>query len=88
MTKAKSAQRVTAQRKLELYLATGAPVGEILRECCLHLHNLREIEQTVEGGALCEQVARPAGAAKVGQRRAGAGALDQGEQPLRKPPRP
>jgi len=86
MTKAKSAQRVTPQRKLELYLATrapDAPVGEILRECGLHPHNLREIEQTVEGAALDEHVGRPAGAAIVGQRRAGARALDQGEQPLR-----
>lgn len=55
MTKTKSTQRLTAQRKLELYLATRAPeapVGEILREYGLHLDDLREIEQTVESAAL------------------------------------
>jgi hypothetical protein len=46
---------LTAQRKLELYLTTRAPeapVGEILREYGIHLDDLREIEQTVESGAL------------------------------------
>lgn len=46
MTKTKSTQRLTAQRKLELYLATrapDAPVGEILREYGVHLDDLREI---------------------------------------------
>lgn len=55
MTKTKSTQRLTAQRKLELYLATrapDAPVGEILREYGLHLDDLREIEQTIESAAL------------------------------------
>ena len=54
-TKLKSGQRLTAQRKLELYLATRsaeAPVGEILREYGLHLDDLRQIEQTIEGAAL------------------------------------
>ena len=55
MTKSKSTQRLTAQRKLELYLATrapDAPVGEILRAYGLHLDDLREIEQTIESAAL------------------------------------
>ena len=55
MTKTKSTQRLTAQRKLELYLATrapDAPVGEVLRAYGLHLDALREIEQTIESAAL------------------------------------
>jgi hypothetical protein len=55
MTKAKPTQRLTAQRKLELYLATRAPeapVGEILRHYGVHLDDLREIEQTIENAAL------------------------------------
>ena len=55
MTKTKSTQRLTAQRKLELYLATrapDAPVGEILRAYGIHLDDLREIEQTIESAAL------------------------------------
>jgi len=54
-TKVKSAQRLTAARKLELYLATRspeAPVGEILRQYGLHLDDLRQIEQTIESAAL------------------------------------
>ena len=54
-TKLKSGQRLTAQRKLELYLATRAPeapVGEILRQYGLHLDDLRQIEQTIESAAL------------------------------------
>jgi len=54
-TKVKSTQRLTAQRKLELYLATRsaeAPVGEILRQYSLHLDDLRQIEQTIESAAL------------------------------------
>ena len=54
-TKTKTTQRLTAQRKLELYLATRsaeAPVGEILREYGLHLDDLRQIEQTIESAAL------------------------------------
>ena len=53
--KSKPTQRLTAQRKLELYLATrapDAPVGEILRGYGLHLDDLREIEQTIESAAL------------------------------------
>ncbi len=53
--KSKPTQRLTAQRKFELYLATralDAPVGEILREYGLHLDDLREIEQTIESAAL------------------------------------
>jgi len=52
---AKRPLRLTAQRKLELYLATRAPeapVGELLRQYGVHLDDLREIEQTVEGAAL------------------------------------
>jgi len=55
MTQAKPAQRLTAQRKLELYHATRvpeAPVGEILRQYGVHLDDLRQIEQTVERAAL------------------------------------
>jgi hypothetical protein len=56
MTKAKStAPRLTAQRKLELYRATRAaeaPVGELLRQAGVHLDDLREIEQTIEGAGL------------------------------------
>ena len=54
-TKVKPAQRLTAQRKLELYQATRsaeAPVGEILRQYSLHLDDLRQIEQTIESAAL------------------------------------
>ena len=54
-TKVKPAQRLTAQRKLELYQATRAPeapVGEILRQYGLHLDDLRQIEQTIESAAL------------------------------------
>ena len=55
-TKAKSSgQRLTAQRKLELYQATRAPeapVGELLRQYGLHLDDLRQIEQTIESAAL------------------------------------
>jgi hypothetical protein len=46
---------LTAQRKLELYLATrapDAPVGEILRQYNVHLDDLREIERTIESAAL------------------------------------
>lgn len=53
--KSKPTQRLTAQRKLELYRATRAPeapVGEILRQYGVHLDDLREIEQTIESAAL------------------------------------
>lgn len=52
---AKRALRLTAQRKLELYLATRpaeAPLGEILRQYGVHLDDLRAIERTVESSAL------------------------------------
>jgi len=55
MSKLKSVQRLTAQRKLELYLATRdpqAPLGEILRQYNIHLDDLREIERTIEEAAL------------------------------------
>ena len=55
MSKTKPLQRLTAPRRLELYLATRAPeapVGEILRQYGLHLDDLRQIEQTVESAAL------------------------------------
>jgi hypothetical protein len=55
MSKAKAFQRLTAQRKLELYLATRAPeapVGEILRQYGVHLDDLRQIQQAVESAAL------------------------------------
>ena len=55
MSKTKSFQRLTAQRKLELYLATRdpqAPLGEILRQYNVHLDDLREIERTVESAAM------------------------------------
>jgi len=57
MTKAKasSAPRLTAQRKLELYLATrvrDAPIGELLRQSGVHLDDLRQIERTIESAAL------------------------------------
>lgn len=52
---AKRALRLTAQRKLELYLATrapNAPLGELVRQYGVHLDDLRHIEQTVESAAL------------------------------------
>ena len=55
MPKTKSAPRLTAQRKLELYQATRAPeapVGELLRQYGVHLDDLRQIEQTIERAAL------------------------------------
>jgi len=55
MTKAKTAVRMTAKRKLEVYRKTrdaNAPIGEILREYGLHLDDLRQIEATVESAAL------------------------------------
>lgn len=58
MTKTKSTAstpRLTAQRKLELYLATrapDAPIGELLREAGVHLDDLREIERTIESASL------------------------------------
>ena len=55
MSKAESHPRLTAARKLELYLATRAPtapVGEILRQYGVHLDDLRQIEQVIETSAL------------------------------------
>jgi len=52
---AKRALRLTAQRKLELYLATrapNAPLGELVRQYGVHLDELRRIEQTIESAAL------------------------------------
>jgi hypothetical protein len=49
------APRLTAQRKLELYLATRpaeAPLGELVRQYGVHLDDLRHIEQTIERAAL------------------------------------
>ena len=49
------APRLTAQRKLELYLATRpaeAPIGELVRQYGVHLDDLRQIEQTIERAAL------------------------------------
>jgi len=48
-------KRMTAKRKLEVYLETrqeDANVGEILRRYGLHLNDLRRIESLVERAAL------------------------------------
>ena len=55
MSKPESRPRLTAARKLELYLATRAPeapVGEILRHYGVHLDDLRQIERLIESSAL------------------------------------
>ena len=55
MSKPERRPRMTAARKLELYLATrsvDAPLGEILRQYGVHLHDLRAIERVVESSAL------------------------------------
>lgn len=55
MSKSERRPRLTAARKLELYLATRgpeAPLGEILRQHGVHLDDLRTIERIVEGAAL------------------------------------
>jgi hypothetical protein len=55
MPKPKAPQRLTAQRKLDLYKVTRsseAPVGEIIRHYGVHLDDLRQIEQIVESAAL------------------------------------
>jgi hypothetical protein len=55
MSKSESRPRLTAARKLELYLATrspAVPVGEILRQYGVHLDDLRQIEQVIENSAL------------------------------------
>jgi hypothetical protein len=51
----KRAPRLTAQRKLELYVATrapNAPLGELVRQYGVHLDDLRHIEQAIESAAL------------------------------------
>lgn len=55
MTKSRTSRRLTALRKFELYLATrapDAPIGELLRQYGVHLDDLRQIEQTIEGAAV------------------------------------
>jgi len=55
MLKSERRPRMTAARKLELYLATrsaDAPLGEILREYGVHLDDPRAIERVVESSAL------------------------------------
>ena len=55
MPKIERRPRLTAARKLELYLATRspeAPVGEILRQYGAHLDDLRQIERVVESAAV------------------------------------
>lgn len=55
MTTSKLFKRLTARRRLDLYLATRdpqAPLGELLRQYDVHLDDLRQIEQTVESAAL------------------------------------
>jgi transposase-like protein len=55
MPKIERRPRLTAARKLELYLLTrtpDAPVGEILRQFGAHLDDLRQIERVVESSAL------------------------------------
>jgi len=55
MSKTERRPRLTAVRKLELYLATrsaDAPLGEILRQYGVHLDDLRAIERVVESSAL------------------------------------
>jgi hypothetical protein len=55
MSKSERRPRLTAARKLELYLATrspDAPVGEILRQYGVHLDDLRQIERVIENSAL------------------------------------
>ena len=55
MSKSESRPRLTAARKLELYLATRAPeapVGELLRRYGVHLDDLRQIARVIESSAL------------------------------------
>ena len=55
MSESERRRRLTAARKLELYLATrsaDAPLGEILRQYGVHLDDLRAIERVVESSAL------------------------------------
>jgi len=53
--KGEGKKRLTAQRKLELYMETrqkDANLGEILRRHGLHLNDLRRIEAVIERAAL------------------------------------
>lgn len=53
--------RLTAKVKFDIYLQTrakDAPVGEILRKYGLHLADLKQIEETVENGAISALKAR------------------------------
>jgi transposase-like protein len=53
--KGEGKKRLTAQRKLELYLETrqkDANLGEILRRYGVHLNDLRRIEAVVKRAAL------------------------------------
>ena len=55
MSKSESRPRLTAARKLELYLAPrspAAPVGELLRQYGVHLDDLRQIDRVIESSAL------------------------------------
>ena len=57
-------KRMTAKRKLEVYLGTrqkDANVGEILRRYGLHLNDLRRIESLMERAALDALRGRPRG---------------------------
>lgn len=61
---AEGKKRMTAKRKLEVYLETrqkDANVGEILRRYGLHLNDLRRIETLVERAALDALKGRPRG---------------------------
>ena len=60
-------KRLTAGRKLEIYLETrskDANIGEILRKYGIHLDDLRAIEAAVEAGALKELKKRGPGKKK------------------------
>jgi hypothetical protein len=55
MAESKQWQRLTAERKFQVFLETrkaDAPVGEILRKYGLTLEDLRSIEAAVEGSAI------------------------------------
>jgi len=55
MTETQRPQRLTAQKKFQLYLETrllNASVGEIIRRYGIHLDDLRQIEQIVESSAI------------------------------------
>lgn len=55
MTDIQRPQRLTAQKKFNLYLETrppNAPIGEIIRHYGAHLDDLRQIEQVIESSAI------------------------------------